>query len=238
MMPAVFPVIKLHEEGYPWSDRRSGFDRRKPGNEASSDVRRSGQDRRRPEFAEIIEYRRARTELREQLRAYQASRILKRPMLGVMAVLLGLLGGMILLLLSIGHSLANCDTPPEPEVNWSNCLLLGRELAGANLTEANLYHSSLRGANLRETSLISATLTYADLAAADLSGADLSDAVLRGANLRGANLSHAKLNGADLSYANLSGANLEGASLRGAKLDYAVWPDQRECAPGSIRVCH
>lgn len=237
-MPAVLPVIKLYEEGYPWSDRRSGFDRRKPGNDALSEVRRSGQDRRRPEFAEIIEYRRARTELREQLRAYQASRILKRPVLGVvMATLLVLSGGMILLLLSIGHSLANCDAPPEPEVNWGNCLLLGRELAGANLTEANLYHSSLRGANLREALLISATLTYADLAAADLSGADLSDAVLRGANLRGANLSHAKLNGADLSYANLSGANLEGASLQGAKLDYAVWPDQRECAPGSIRVC-
>lgn len=238
MIPVILPVIKSYEEGYLWSDRRSGFDRRKPRNEDSLPEQRSGKDRRRPESVEIIEYRRARTKLREQLQAYQSSRIFKRPMPGIMVVtLLGLLGGMILLFLSTGHSMANCDDRPEPGVNWSNCLLLGKELAGADLTGANLYHSSLRGANLHKVLLKSAVLAHANLTATDLSGANLSNAILRGANLRGANLSHARLNGADLSYANLADANLEGASLDGAKLDYAVWPDKSECDPGSIRIC-
>ncbi|ADE16628.1 pentapeptide repeat protein [Nitrosococcus halophilus Nc 4] len=231
-----FPGLKQYEAEYPWRDRRSGFDRRRLGERRLLSEQRSGKDRRSPELPEAIKYRRARTQLRRQLKAYQASRAPKRRFVGAIVLMIMALAGGGIFLSSIWR-IGSCDMPPRAGVDWSNCLLSGRVLVAANLSRANLLNSSLKGANLSRVSLDSALLTYANLASANLRHADLSNAVLRSANLRDADLAHAKLNYADLSYADLSGANLDGASLQGAKLDYAVWPDRRECAPKSIGFC-
>ncbi|QBQ53498.1 pentapeptide repeat-containing protein [Nitrosococcus wardiae] len=231
-----FPGLKQYEAGYPWRDRRSGFDRRRFRDRRLLSEQRSGKDRRSPELPETIKYRRARTQLRSQLKAYQASYPLKRRFIGAIILAMVALSGGFFFLSSIWH-MGNCDMPPRPGVDWSNCLLSGRVLVAANLNGANLLNSSLKGADLSQASLNSAVLTYANLAFANLRHVDLSDAMLRSANLCNADLSHARLDYADLSYADLSGAHLDGASLQGAKLDYAIWPDRRECAPKSIGFC-
>ncbi|WP_232420210.1 pentapeptide repeat-containing protein [Nitrosococcus watsonii] len=227
--------MKQDEAGYLWDDRRSGYDRRKFKKRRSRFEQRGKKDRRSPELPETIRYRIARTQLRTQLEAYQISHVKYRFIGVVVLVIAVFLGGIISL--SPIRAEKGCDVLPRPGVNWSNCLLPGKDLVAANLSEANLHNSSFTGADLRRISLASATLTYANMASANLAYADLSNAVLRSANLQDANLGYAKLDYADLSYANLLGANLEGASLRGAKLDHAVWPDQRECTPGSVGFC-
>lgn len=235
-----FPRLKQYEVEYPWRDRRSGFDRRQlkgQNQNPSSLEQRSGKDRRcSRELPETIQYRRARTQLRIHLKAYQASCAPKTRVIGTVAlVMAALLGGIITL--SPMMDRISCGLLPRPGADWSNCFLSGKTLAAADLSGANLHNSSLKGADLRQASLASAILTYASLASADLRHANLSGASLRGANLRDADLGNAKLDHADLSYADLSGANLDGVSLQGAKLDYAIWPDRRECAPGSMGFC-
>ncbi|ABA58613.1 Pentapeptide repeat protein [Nitrosococcus oceani ATCC 19707] len=232
-----FPgLLKQDEGGYLWDDRRSGYDRRKFKRRRPPFEQRGKKDRRSPELPEIIRYRIARTQLRTQLEACQTSHSFKYRFIGAIILVIVVFLGVIVFLSPV-RVVKNCDMLPRPGVNWSNCLLSGKDLAAVNLSGANLHNSSFAGADLRRISLASATLAYANMASANLAYADLSNAVLRSANLQSANLSHAKLDYADLSYANLLGANLEGASLRGVKLDHAVWPDQRECAPGSVGFC-
>lgn len=132
---------------------------------------------------------------------------------------------------------ADCNQPPHPGVNWSNCTMEGVALSGSDLRGALMKNMRLSRAVLTAANLATADLAYATLSVADLRRANLRDARLIGASLRGANLSGADLQGADLSYANLTGAHLDGANLRGARLDKAIWVDGRYCGSGSVGQC-
>lgn len=93
--------LKYHEARYPdpWCDRRSGFERRRFKNPILQVEQRSGKDRRCFELPEIIKYRKARTQLRRQLKDYHASRPLERCLVGaiILAVIMALLSVMVLL---------------------------------------------------------------------------------------------------------------------------------------------
>ena len=93
--------LKYHEARYPdpWCDRRSGFERRRFKNSILHIEQRSGKDRRCFELPEIIKYRKARTQLRRQLKDYHASRPLERCLVVaiVLAVIMALLSIMVIL---------------------------------------------------------------------------------------------------------------------------------------------
>lgn len=94
-------TLKYHKARYPdpWCDRRSGFERRRFKNPILQVEQRSGKDRRCFELPEIIKYRKARTQLRRQLKDYHASRPLERCLVGtiILAVIMALLSIMVLL---------------------------------------------------------------------------------------------------------------------------------------------
>ncbi len=131
----------------------------------------------------------------------------------------------------------DCNTPPAPKLNWSNCTLEGRKAALKNLSGALIKNANLAGADFHGANLSNAVLDYTNLSTANLSYADLSGASLVGSGLRNADLTYTRLTGADLSYANLRGARIGGAQLKGAKLDRAIWIDGTLCALGSVGVC-
>ncbi|MCW8919707.1 MAG: pentapeptide repeat-containing protein [Gammaproteobacteria bacterium] len=132
---------------------------------------------------------------------------------------------------------AQCDTPPAPGVNWSNCLLSSSYFPDSDLGAALLHNVNLSSSNLARANLMAADLAYANLALSDLSAAQLQEAQLKGANLRNADLRDADLRGADLSYADLSGAQLEGANLTRANLGNAIFEENVHCLPESIGKC-
>lgn len=157
---------------------------------------------------------------------------------GVVVVLLLLLA-IIPFVIPSGPEMAEpqCDAPPAPAVNWSNCLLMGSRLDQVDLSGAQLRNTNLRASWLRGTNMTGVDLAYANLALSDLSGAQLQGGQLKGTNLRNANLSNANLEGADLSYADLSGVKLEGANLRNTRLGYAIWEENISCMPESVGKC-
>lgn len=130
-----------------------------------------------------------------------------------------------------------CDAPPAPGINWSNCRLEGRQYPNADLAAANLRNANLTGGILRAANLAGADLSYSNLTLANLRGANLRQANLKGATLRNTDLANANLEGADLSYADLSTVELESTVLTGAKLDHAVWGGGVVCMPGSVGEC-
>ena len=131
----------------------------------------------------------------------------------------------------------DCEAPPRPGVDLSNCFLEGAIYRNADLTGARFYNTRLSGSDLRGVLLAGAEMSYAELSVARLQGADLHEATLVGASLRGSDLRQADLRRANLAYADLRGARLEGAVLEGALLDRAIWVDGRTCAPASIGQC-
>ncbi len=130
-----------------------------------------------------------------------------------------------------------CEAPPAPGINWSNCRLEGRQYPNADLAGATLRNANLTGTVLRAANLAAADLSYANLTLANLRGANLRQANLKGATLRNTDLSNANLENADLSYADLSTVDLSSTVLSGAKLDYAVWGGGVVCMPGSVGEC-
>jgi hypothetical protein len=92
-------ALAYYEARYPWRDRRSGFDRRRFRNLILRFEQRSGRDRRSIEIPAIIKYRKARTQLRRQLREYQASRTLECCLVGtiVLVVIIALISIIIFL---------------------------------------------------------------------------------------------------------------------------------------------
>jgi len=102
---------------------------------------------------------------------------------------------------------SDCQAVPAAAVNWSGCVMPGRNIGSVDLSRADLSHSILKSANLR------------------------------GALLRSANLSYANLEDADLRDADLSQTNFKATLLRGAKFSRAIWIDGRECADGSVGEC-
>ncbi len=217
------------------ADERAASDRRQAVTDVASvaSERRSG-DRRRPESTEVLHHREVREKVLQPVGTESESY--------VVPVLVGLAFSVLLALLMSraprpAPEGAQCDAPPAPGVNWTNCHLEGAAYTSADLRAADLRNASLAGARLRGTRLNEAQLSYADLALADLSYSDLRRSHLVGAALRAADLSYADLRDADLSYADLAGAKLGAADLTGARLDNAIWPDRRICAPGSVGRC-
>lgn len=134
-------------------------------------------------------------------------------------------------------SVSDCSAAPAPGVNWSACLLGGRDLANMNLANAVLRSADLNTANLRAANLQRGDLAYVNFALANLRGANLSHASLFGANLRGADMINANLRNADLRYAILSDAQRDGADFTGARLDFAEWVPGILCLENSVGTC-
>jgi len=103
----------------------------------------------------------------------------------------------------------NCSEPPQPFVNWSGCVLKGKNLENVNLKFANLTGVNLEGANLQN-----AILTHANLVNANLSSTNLENAIIAHANLHSIDLSNANLKNSELSHANLQNAKLTSADHR------------------------
>lgn len=247
-LPYLYPVVMRGDANDPAvrerieaarrrEDERAADDRRGTSIVADAQARfnRRATDRRRPEPFARVQHRAAMAVLQRRLPATRESYV------GVVAVTLAVVLGIgVWLWLAPPQRIQSkmqCDAPPQPGVNWSNCRHEGMQLARANLTQAQLRNANLIGADLRGAMLASADLAYANLSMANLVSADLRGALLLGATLRQADLSGADLQDADLSFVNLTGAELAGANLRGAKLDRAIWFDGTVCRPGSIGAC-
>jgi hypothetical protein len=220
-----------------WADERSGMDRRDRAKGAGEFARqrRRFSDRRQPEPVEVIQHRLTKVHLRS-VAAPRRERYLPQ-----LLIALVLLGGVGLLAYYYPNTTpapaSECQAPPRPGVNWSNCALEGAALSAQDLHGAILRNANLGGADLRRTQMPGNDLSYSNLNFSDLSDAELSRANMKGANLRNANLTNAHLSGADLSYADLTGANPEGADFTDVNLENAIWIDQTLCGPGSIGQC-
>lgn len=166
-----------------------------------------------------------------------AALISRRDYLTVAAILLILVAIPFLLPSVPKPSEPQCEAPPAPAINWSNCRLEGRQYPNADLAGANLRNTNLTGTVLRAANLAGADVSYANLTLANLRGANLRQANLMGTTLRNTDLSNANLENADLSYADLSMVDLSDVILTGAKLDYAVWGGGVVCMPGSVGEC-
>lgn len=216
-------------------DERRGLDRRQTASDHGETFDRRRKDRRTPESDEEIARRQLRTFLMQRYR--QRKERMFWPILGTFLMLFAIA------LLAVVHPtllpspLPTCSAPPQPGVNWDNCIKTDIDLHDVNLDRAQLRNSQLTHANLLNTSLIDADLAYADLRFSDMSYSTLEHAVMIGANLKQADLSHANLNGANLSFADLTSANLDGTDLKNAKLGNAIWINGTLCAPGSIGKC-
>ena len=132
----------------------------------------------------------------------------------------------------------DCSAVPGYAVNWTNCVLLSKDLRSANLEKALLRNARLSTANLQSANLRGADMAYVDLSRANLNGADMSSASLKGASLVGANLQGASLVNTDLSFANLTDADIRSTDLSGAILNQAIWLDGSVCAADAIGSCN
>ncbi len=218
-----------------WADERAVPDRRQAGQQVDEE-RRSREDRRRP-APDTVPRRLKEAGRGKEEAAGRAA--LRRPVTMLLLGLVAVVG--VMMILGPGNddkgTAIDCDHPPAPGVNWSNCFKEGVDLHGADLRGAHLKNMRLTGARLNEARLHGADLSYSELAVASLGGADLGDSVLIGAGLRGADLRGADLRGANLAYADLRGARLQDAVLEGAVLGSAIWTDGRYCAPQSVGSC-
>src|SRR3569623_2018858 len=191
--------------------------------------------RRSAEIPDMVDYRGSRStraaEHAEAARQWLA-------LLGIVAVTAGVVGVILYFYKPPPpEQSVDCSAKPAPNVNWSDCVLTGVNLAGADLTGAKLYSANMTGANFRGAHLAGGNLSYSTLSLGNFENADLRGATLTGANLRGAQLSHAHFDKADLSYADLTGAELAGVELRDAKLGNTIWAGGMICAPESVGTC-
>ncbi len=223
-----------------WEDERSGENRRGQGTEQEVEVdRRRARvgDRRRGEDEQTAEQRRRRLERMEHMRRRQQHR--ERVANVILTVVI--LGGIGLAWRywpePVVQSTRDCQAPPGPGINWTNCQKDGLNLGKVDLREANLSNVRLSNSSLAGAVLSHANVAFADLSASDLRSTRLIGANLQGVNLRGAKLAGADLSLADLSYADLTGADLTGATLNGTKMHKAKWIDGRLCMPGSVGGC-
>lgn len=218
------------------SDDRSGFDRRNQAEPAPAQLNQRQADRRRHEPQTVIQHRQLRTRL---LRGYQMRQEKAFwPLISFFLVILFVLLLAIIYPTPLPLPQSECDKPAGPEVNWSNCLLGTRDLGDVDLSRAQLRNSFLSGSNMSGAKLVAADMAFANLTASQLQQANLRGANLQGADLRGADLQGANLTDTDLSFADLREARIDGAELNGANLHRTLWPDGRECAPGSVTECH
>lgn len=246
-------IARMREDERAARDRR-GDDEVTPEG-APRDRRRSDDDRRNWEESEMLRHREIKTAITDAAKHSKQNYFLR----GAVAALL--------LSVVVGSALyyhpwetqesSDCNSIPQPWVNWSNCFMDGVQMAAFDLRGARLRNSNLTGSDLRGTILTGADLAYATLTMANMSGAivhqgSLVGATLRRAKIQGAdftdaNLTYAILQDADLTGSNLTNADLRNADLRGATLkdvDFskallgnARWIDGRVCRADSVGSC-
>lgn len=221
-----------------WEDERDGRDRRSEADLGEDQPhRRGGGDRRQPESAAV---QAARSRL-AQMRHAAADGVRRESYLGRYVFLILFVVTIVVLAILFPDrylpDTTQCNAPPAPGVNWSECHKEGLHAGAADLAKANLNSVLLSGADLTHADLTDADLDYAVLNLASLRGTHLTSASMVGASLRQADLTGADLRGANLSYAILVGAVLTDADLTQTRLDNAVWVDGRVCGPGSEGRC-
>lgn len=221
-----------------WEDERTGEERRReiPVELARPTETLRRNERRRSESNTTVQHRQSKRRTRILQKVQRRERYFGREVSVFLFVVL-LIGLAIVFPDRFTKDEAQCDAPPKPNINWSNCRMEGVVLRDIDVSGGNLRNASFTGADLRGANLSESDLAYANLNIANLRRADLKGALLLGTSLRNADLSGANLQGADLSYAILAGAVLRNANLREAKLDKAIWTDNRICHPGSIGRC-
>ncbi|GHU05037.1 hypothetical protein FACS1894205_4290 [Alphaproteobacteria bacterium] len=154
-----------------------------------------------------------------------------------------------IVLLGVKIAAADCTQPPGPSVDWSRCLVNGRDLSGHDFTASRLVEASFPRATLNRVILtnvngyrakfISASMIEAVLDGGSFPDADLTKADLSGASLKNADFRRARFFATNLARADLSGAKMERADLTGANLSGTRWIDgERICAEGSIGQCN
>ena len=244
-VPSLIPDILNADEDDPlqqerlmaarrWADERLATDRRDIDADARADERREARDRRDLELDDVTEHRNI---LRGRARKGQAQGIFTAELFLTAVVILIGWAGYYAYQNQPKEVVIDCQAVPKFAVNWTNCILLNKDLQSANLENALLLNARLASANLQSANLRNANMSYIELSRANLIGADMSLANLKGANLVSADLRGALLVNADLSFANLTGANLRNANIDGARLSKTIWFDGSTCAAGSIGEC-
>lgn len=213
---------------------RRWADERRRERRSGDDPSRQGPGRRAPEGIATLAYRDHRETRVQNLRPGK-----ERMGLVILAVATLLATGIYAGFRWIPQAPAGsqCDAPPAPGINWSQCNKAGSQLSNMDLSGAKLNSVNLTGVIMSGSKLLKADLSYADLRNSHLDGSNLEQAHLKGANLRSADLSHANLTRTDLSYADLQGANLTGANYGNADFSNAIWVDGKMCLVGSIGIC-
>lgn len=216
-----------------WADERLGEDRREDQLDKQSQDRRSI-DRRDNEVDDITLHR----SLLGGRKAKAESKSIFFAKLFLITIIISVIwAGYFAYYNKPDEIIVDCNAAPSYAVNWSNCVLLNKQIRSANLEKALLRNTQLVAANMQATNLRGADMAYIDLSGSNLLGADMSAASLKGANLVNVNMQKAVLVNADLSFANLTGANLDSADLRGANLSKAIWIDGSMCAAGAVGGC-
>ncbi len=237
-------------------DERAAGDRRNREGSAQ-DERRRRDDRRQPEPEDLLQHRNLRTSLAKERRSNEDKQRLWA-VFGLAILIIGAIVAAFVFMPEAPPLKLQCDVPPAPQVNWSNCRFEGAVLNNANLAGGQLGNANFTGAQFRSANLSGSNLAYANLSRSDLRNADFRRAkavgtTLRNANLQkvnaqeadfgysilqGADLSGADFKNADLTKADLSDAKIDGAIFEGAHLGGAIWTDKRICAPESVGVCN
>lgn len=246
-------IARMREDERAARDRRG--DDEVTGPDVPRDRRRSDDDRRTWEESEMLRHREIKTAIADAAKHSKQNYFLR----GVVAALLfsGMVGSAFFYHPWDVQESSDCNSIPQPWVNWNNCFMEGVQLAAFDLRGARLRNSNLTGSDLRGTILTGADLAYATLTMANMSdavvlqgslvGATLRRATLKDADFTDANLSYAILENADLSNAIFQNADLRNADLRGANISGAdfskallgnvQWTDGRRCLAESVGSC-
>lgn len=98
------------------------------------------------------------------------------------------------------EDIGDCDAPPSPKVNWSQCDLSNSDFRNVDLSKANLKWSNLSNSDLSGAILKQTDLTTVNLTDANLTNADFTGAVLYNSNLSGAIVDGIKLQNTDIRF--------------------------------------
>lgn len=215
-----------------WEDEREMRDRR--GNSElllGKDRRRA--DRRDPETISEFEKRIDREDEATNTKTNE------RRTVGLVALLflVALLAVFLLNKPKVDVDVVECDSPPRPGIDWSNCFMNGSAFPGADLTSAKMPNMKLAGSIFTGSQMVRADLSYTDLSVSNLRNVDFQNALMVGVNLQGSDLSDSNLSGADMTYADLSGANLDGVIFKNTRLGNAIWIDGNLCDRESVGRC-
>ncbi len=134
-----------------------------------------------------------------------------------------------------GARAADCDSMPEPGLDWSECSKKNIMLDGSNLKDANLSgadlsvtglpNSNLDGAQLEKANLMRAWFTGSTMKKADFARVQAYRSGFSKVSADGASFASAELQRANFSGAKLTGADFQKAELGRANFDKVVLGD-------------